>query len=161
MSVPPAVAFRVSDYVRWSDVDAAGILCYGAYVRFFEIAETELFRAAGLPYGKVFEELDFWLPRKALDFEFEAPALLDDRLEVAIWVQRFGRTSVHFAFEIAKLDAGGGRTAVTAKGHVSMVAVDRRELRPIPLPEVLRSALQRFLAVPATNDSRPPLATRG
>ena len=56
MSAPPA-AFRVADYVRWRDVDAAGILCYGAYVRFFEIAETELFRAAGLPYGKVFEEL--------------------------------------------------------------------------------------------------------
>ena len=142
----PAAAFKVADYVRWSDVDAAGILCYGAYVRFFEIAETELFRAAGLPYGKVFEELGFWLPRKALDLEFEAPAFLDDRLEVAIWVERFGTTSIRFAFEIAKLDPAGARTAVTARGHVAMVAVDRERLRPMPLPERLRSALARFLA---------------
>ncbi len=143
MSVP-AYAFRVADPVRWSDVDAAGILCYGAYVRFFEIAETELFRAAGLPYGRVFEELDFWLPRKALDFEFEAPAFLDDRLEVAIWVERFGTTSLRFAFEIAKLDETGARSGVTARGHVAMVAVGRKDLRPIPLPERLREALSRF-----------------
>jgi YbgC/YbaW family acyl-CoA thioester hydrolase len=142
----PANAFRVADHVRWSDVDAAAILCYGAYVRFFEIAETELFRAAGLPYGKVFEELDFWLPRKALDFEFESPAFLDDRLEVAIWVERFGSTSLRFAFEIAKLDATGARTTVTARGHVAMVAVSRAALRPIPLPPRLVDALRPFLA---------------
>ena len=142
----PACAFKVSDHVRWSDVDAAGILCYGAYVRFFEIAETELFRAAGLPYGKVFEELGFWLPRKALDFEFEAPAFLDDRLEVAIWVERFGTTSLRFAFEIAKLGEAGARGAVTAKGHVAMVAVDREKLRPIALPPRLVEALGRFKA---------------
>jgi YbgC/YbaW family acyl-CoA thioester hydrolase len=144
--VPPGSAFKVVDYVRWSDVDAAGILCYGAYVRFFEIAETELFRAAGLPYGRVFAELGFWLPRKALSFEFEAPAFLDDRLEVAIWIAHFGRTSLRFGFEIAKLDAAGGRTTVTAKGNVAMVAVNRESLRPIALPERLRAALGRFAA---------------
>lgn len=149
MSAParvPDFAYRVSDHVRWSDVDAAQILCYGAYVRFFEIAETELFRAAGLPYGKVFEELGFWLPRKALDFEFEAPAFLDDRLEVAIWVERFGTTSIRFAFEIAKLDESGARAAVTARGHVAMVAVDRERLRPIALPPRLVEALRRYAA---------------
>ena len=143
---PPANAFRVADTVRWSDVDAAAILCYGAYVRFFEIAETELFRAAGLPYGKVFEELDFWLPRKALAFEFEAPAFLDDRLEVAIWVERFGTSSLRLGFEIAKLDAAGARGTVTAFGHVAMVAVDRKALRPLPLPPRLRDGLAPFFA---------------
>ena len=41
--------------VRWGDVDAASIIFYGAYIRFFEFAETELFRAVGLPYGVMFE----------------------------------------------------------------------------------------------------------
>ncbi|MGE0639595.1 MAG: acyl-CoA thioesterase [Thermoanaerobaculia bacterium] len=145
MGADPA-AFHVVDYVRWSDVDAAGILCYGAYVRFFEVAETEIFRAAGLPYGKVFEELGFWLPRKSLSFEFDAPALLDDRLEVAIWVARFGRTSLRFGFEIAKLDESGARATVTARGQVAMVAVDREHLRPIPLPPRLVDGLRRFAA---------------
>jgi len=71
---PSPGRFRISEFVRWSDVDLAGIICYGAYVRFFEIAETELFRAIGFPYSKLFEEFDFWLPRAQLHFEFRKPA---------------------------------------------------------------------------------------
>jgi acyl-CoA thioesterase FadM len=37
--------FRIEERVRWGDVDAARIIFYGAYIRFFEIAETEMFRA--------------------------------------------------------------------------------------------------------------------
>jgi len=55
--------FRIQERVRWGDVDAARIIFYGAYIRFFEIAETELFRAVGLSYGQMFDELDVWLPR--------------------------------------------------------------------------------------------------
>ncbi len=61
--------FRSREFVRWSDVDKAGIICYGSYVRFFEIAETELFRSVGYPYSTMFDELDIWLPRKLLHFE--------------------------------------------------------------------------------------------
>ena len=55
--------FSIEERVRWGDVDAARIIFYGAYIRFFEFAETELFRAVGLPYGVMFDELDIWLPR--------------------------------------------------------------------------------------------------
>ena len=140
--VPP-VAFKVADYVRWSDVDAAGILCYGAYVRFFEIAETELFREIGYPYSKLFEHFDIWLPRKLLHFEFHSPALLDDTLEVEAWIGHIGRTSLRIEFETYKLD---GETRVkTADGHVVMVSTDRKQLRPIPLPAELVERLQRFV----------------
>ena len=50
--------YTIEEYVRWSDVDFAGIICYGAYLRFFEIAETELFRAAGLAFHDVFIHSD-------------------------------------------------------------------------------------------------------
>src|SRR2546425_3650192 len=43
----PPTPYIIEEYVRWSDVDFAGIIFYGSYVRFFEIAETELFRACG------------------------------------------------------------------------------------------------------------------
>ncbi|HZG51948.1 MAG TPA: hypothetical protein VEZ40_07425, partial [Pyrinomonadaceae bacterium] len=63
---PAAWKYRIKERVRWGDVDAARIIFYGAYIRFFEIAETELFRAVGLPYGRMFDELDVWLPRAHL-----------------------------------------------------------------------------------------------
>ena len=64
-------------------VDKAGIIFYGAYVRFFEIAETELFRSAGVPYSEVFDRFDIWLPRVHLECDFRYPPRLDDHLRVA------------------------------------------------------------------------------
>ena len=61
--MPDSESFTIEERVRWGDVDAARIIFYGAYIRFFEIAETELFRAVGLPYGVIFDEIDLWLPR--------------------------------------------------------------------------------------------------
>ena len=66
--------FVIREYVRWGDVDLAGIICYGAYIRFFELAETEVFRAAGLPFREMFERYDMWLPRRVMHAEFHASA---------------------------------------------------------------------------------------
>jgi YbgC/YbaW family acyl-CoA thioester hydrolase len=137
--------FTIREFVRWSDVDKAGIIFYGAYVRFFEIAETELFRSMGLPYSRMFELLHIWLPRKALEFEFHSPALLDDLLEIEVWVGHIGRTSFRLDFESFKPVEGGDRR-MTANGHVVMVATDREMLRPVPVPEALVELLRPYLA---------------
>src|SRR3954447_18087761 len=121
LSAPPG-RFRISEFVRWSDVDLAGIICYGAYVRFFEIAETELFRAIGFPYSKLFEEFDFWLPRAQLHFEFRKPALLDDHLDVEIWVAKVGTSSLRMEFAMLRGGAEGERE-LTAEGYAVVVAV--------------------------------------
>lgn len=129
--------FRVGEFVRWSDIDLAGIICYGAYVRFFEIAESELFRAIGFPFSQLFERFDFWLPRAQLHFEFHRPAVLDDRLDVEMWIARVGRSSLRLEFEVRKTPGG----EATASGYAVLVATRRSDLRPIPLPPELVAAL--------------------
>lgn len=128
--------FSVREFVRWGDIDQAGIICYGAYVRFFEIAETEFFRAIGLPYSVLFDRFDFWLPRVQLHFEFHRPALLDDLLEVETWVGQVGRSSLRFEFSVRKV---GGE--ITAQGHEIVVAINRKSFQPIPVPAELLAAL--------------------
>jgi YbgC/YbaW family acyl-CoA thioester hydrolase len=132
--------FSIQEYVRWSDVDFAGLICYGAYLRFFEMAETELFRAVGLPYGKVFEEFDLWLPRAQLHCDFHHPALLDDLLTVYAFIGRVGTKSLTLNFEVyrAKDDK------VLAEGRFVMVAVSRKDFKPIPLPATLIEKLSCF-----------------
>jgi acyl-CoA thioester hydrolase len=136
MSAP----FTIEEYVRWSDVDAAGVICYGAYVRFIEIAETELFRAVGFPYGQIFERFDCWLPRVRYLSEFHKPALLDQRLKVHASIARLGRSSMTFAFGFD--DESGARIADC---EIVMVCVDRQHFAPKPIPEELRAALQQFV----------------
>lgn len=135
--------FRVSEYVRWSDIDLAGIICYGAYVRFFEIAESELFRSLGLPFSKLFEDFDFWLPRAQLHFEFRTPAVLDDRLDLEMWVSKVGTSSLRLEFQARKNNPSRD---LTAEAYAVLVAVGRKDLRPIPLPPALIAALAPFRA---------------
>ena len=137
-----AERFLTREFVRWSDVDKAGIIFYGAYLRFFEIAETELFRAVGLGYSRMFDEYDIWLPRRHLQFDFHAPALLDDLLDVEGWVGHIGRTSLRLDFATYKID--GDARVLTADGHVVMVSTDRERLRPVPLPTGIVERLARF-----------------
>lgn len=150
MKPRPDRRFSIDEYVRWSDIDAAGVICYGAYVRFFELAETELFRAAGVPYGEVFDRFGIWLPRKRLVCEFHAPAKLDERLRVSAWVQRIGNTSVTLAFEVQPVDtkstAPVAQPASIATCEIVLVCVDRQTFKPRPLPNELRAALVPFAA---------------
>lgn len=133
--------FTVDERVRWSAVDRAGIIFYGAYVRFFELAEMELFRAAGAPYSEVFDRWDMWLPRVHLQSDFLYPARLDDKLRVAAYITRFGNTSLTLNFDVLHLEAG----RLAAAGHEVLVCTSRDTLEPRPLPEELVELLTPFL----------------
>ena len=141
--------FSIEERVRWGDVDAAGIIFYGSYIRFFEIAETELFRAVGLPYGKVFEELNIWLPRVHLECDFHRAAQMDDLLEVSVYVARIGKSSLRLNFEVRKRnEAGEIEEKLMATAHFVLVSTDRANLKPLPVPEQLRRALEPYLSEP-------------
>jgi YbgC/YbaW family acyl-CoA thioester hydrolase len=139
---PEAWKFRIEERVRWGDVDAARIIFYGAYIRFFEIAETELFRAVGLPYGRIFDELDVWLPRAHLECDFRQAAQLDDLLEVSVYVGRVGTKSLRLNFEVRR----NGDPSIVADAHFVLVAVRRNTFDSVPVPEELKRRLAPYTA---------------
>jgi YbgC/YbaW family acyl-CoA thioester hydrolase len=130
-----ASPYVIEEYVRWSDVDFAGIIFYGSYVRFFEIAETELFRHCGLAYKDVFDRYEIFLPRRAVHSEFYRPARLDDRLRVAAYVARVGTTSMTLNFDVLR------SKELVAAGWMALVCAGRVDMRPRPLPPKLVEAL--------------------
>jgi YbgC/YbaW family acyl-CoA thioester hydrolase len=133
--------FQIEERVRWSDVDAAGVVYFGTFVRFFEIAEEELFRAAGVPYGEVFDRFDCWLPRVKYDCVFRSPARLGEQLRVSARIERIGEKSITLAFAIEKLDG-----AAVADCTLVLVCVDRATFKGKKLPVDLRAALTPFIA---------------
>lgn len=136
-SPAPPTPFVIEEYVRWSDVDFAGIIFYGSYVRLFEIAETEMFRHCGLAYNRMFDDYDIFLPRKAVHSEFFWPARLDDRLRIAAYVGKVGTKSLTLHFDVLRADT----IALGAAGWMVLVCVDRKRLKPRPLPAGLIQAL--------------------
>ena len=133
--------FTIEEHVRWSDIDRAGIIYYGQFLRFFEIAETELFRAVGLPYSVVFDRLDIWLPRVQIHFDFRKPLVLDDLIEVSAFVGRFGHKSLTLRFEVTRK----ADLVLVAEGHVVLACVNRSTFKPQPVPEEMIERLKPYL----------------
>jgi acyl-CoA thioester hydrolase len=134
--------YAIEERVRWGDVDAAGIIFYGAYIRFFEFAETELFRAVGLPYSVMFDELDVWLPRVHLECDFKRAAKLDDLLVVSVYVGKIGYSSLRLDFEVRRK----GEEELVATAHFVLAAVQRETFAKVPVPDQLRRRLSDYVA---------------
>lgn len=133
--------FTIEEHVRWSDIDRAGIIYYGQFLRFFEIAETELFRSVGLPYSEVFDRFDIWLPRVQIHFDFRKPLMLDDPIEVSAYVGRFGNKSLTLRFEVAKK----GEQELVADGHVVLACVSRSTFKSMHVPAEIIEALKPYV----------------
>lgn len=133
--------YIIEERVRWGDVDAASIIFYGAYIRFFEFAETELFRTVDLPYSVMFDELDIWLPRVHLECNFRNAAKLDDLLEVRVWVGRIGKTSLRLNFEVQRK----GEDIIVADAHFILVAVRRETFETVSIPDELKRRLAPYV----------------
>ena len=140
--MPEHKKFTIEERVRWGDVDAARIIFYGAYIHFFEFAETELFREVGLHYGTMFDELKIWLPRVHLECDFRRAARLDDLLEVSVYVGRFGTKSMKLNFEVRRKN----EPELIATAHFVLAAVNQDTFETVPIPAELRERLAPYTA---------------
>jgi YbgC/YbaW family acyl-CoA thioester hydrolase len=138
--------FSVSEYVRWEDIDAAGIINYQAYLRFFGLAEVELFRSCGLSYKTLIEEVGIWLPRVRVECDFHVPVRLDDLLVVDAYFGKIGNTSIHLNFEVRR---DVERDVVVATGKYVLVTVPRGEFKPAPVPDLVREKLAPYVEEPS------------
>jgi YbgC/YbaW family acyl-CoA thioester hydrolase len=136
------LTLEILDRVRWSDCDVTGIIYYGAYVRLFQVAEEELFRACGLPFEELRKALGVWIPRKAFQVEFHSPAQLDEEVAVRAHFSRIGTTAITMQFEVYRASDRAHR----ASGSLTVVSVDKPTMRPRPIPDEVRAKLSLHAA---------------
>ncbi len=128
--------------IYYEDTDAAGVVFYANYLKFFERARTEWLRSAGISQEQVARELGivFVVAHTALDYLL--PARLDDRITVRSRVVRLGHVSVDFSQEAWRtceaIEAGAGE--LLARGRIKVGCVSRATLRPEKIPPQIRGA---------------------
>lgn len=125
--------FRTNVRVRLSETDALGVVYYGQYLTYFDVARTEMLRKAGITYS--------YLKGRKLGFvagqvkcSYHSSAKFDDLLSLEVWVSRIGKTSVTYDHRI-----GRGKS-VLAEGSVTDVLV-RENGRPSKIEGELRRRL--------------------
>jgi acyl-CoA thioester hydrolase len=144
----PPFKFSAFTRVGFSDTDAQGIVYYGRYLPYFDLARVEYHRYLGLLRLDVGEE-EFVM--RASSVIYEAPARFDDLIEVFIRTKRIGRTSLTSACCAYRVEDD----VLMCTAEQTLVLISAANRRPIPISEEYRRAVAGFegaeleLAVPA------------
>lgn len=133
----PPFKFSARTRVGFSDTDAQGIVYYGRYNPYFDLARVEYLRSLGLLHGRS-ENGDFVM--RANDVEYFAPAVFDDEIDVFVRVSRIGRTSVTFAFAAYRLPDD----VLMVTAHQTLVYVDLAQRRAREVPAGFREPVLAF-----------------
>ena len=132
--------FRYAAYLRvgFSETDAQGVVYYGRYMPYFDLARTEYHRHLG---RVALGDVDFAM--RALSVEYVAPARFDDLLEVFVRVSRIGTTSITYDHAAYRID-GDGHDTLMATAQATTVCISLDERRASPVPDAFRELVAGF-----------------
>lgn len=130
--------FSARTRVGFSDTDAQGIVYYGRYLPYFDLARVEYHRKLGLLAMEVGPGLEFVM--RALTVEYHAPAVFDDEIEVYVRVARVGNTSATYEFAAYR----ARDDALMVNATQTLVLVDLDERQACPIPDVFRETIRAF-----------------
>jgi acyl-CoA thioester hydrolase len=128
--------------VRYGECDPQGIVFNANYLLYFDVAFTELWRAAVGPWQEMVQRgVDAVVADASLSFR--APARFDDQLELTARIVRLGRSAITTEIDVAR----DGRLLVA--GRLRHVCVSTETWSKTDVPNWVRSGLQRFATVDA------------
>jgi acyl-CoA thioester hydrolase len=134
----PPFKYSALDRIGFSDTDAQGVVYYGRYMPYFDLARVEYHRHLGMTPGGQRREHEFVMRANSIDYL--APARFDDLIEVFVRVSRIGRTSV--TYEFAAYDVDDDRLLCTA--HQTLVLVELATHTAAPVPDWYRETIRDF-----------------
>jgi acyl-CoA thioester hydrolase len=130
--------FRYAAYTRvgFSDTDAQGVVYYGRYMPYFDLARTEYHRHL----GAISNRGEFAM--RASTVEYHAPARFDDLLEVFVRIERVGTTSVTYDYAAFRLDEDSDLLMASAKQTLVLIELSTR--KPAQVPDPFRQRIAEF-----------------
>jgi acyl-CoA thioester hydrolase len=123
--------------VRYGECDPQGIVFNANYLLYFDVAFTELWRAAVGPWqDMVAQGVDAVVAEANLSFR--APARFDDELELRARVARLGRTSITTEIDVVRDEQ------ILVAGRLRHVCVATDSWSKTDVPDWIASGLRRF-----------------
>jgi len=135
--------------VRYGECDPQGIVFNANYLLYFDVAFTELWRAAVGPWQEMVEGgVDAVVAEATL--RFHAPARFDDELELRAQVMSLGRTAITTDIDVVRgeeLLVHGSLRHVCVATHPDPAEKGLPEaVMKLAIPAPVRDGLSRFLA---------------
>ena len=127
--------------VRYSETDQMGVVHHSSYLVYLEEGRLALMRALGFPYDEV-ERRGFGMAVRGVELRYRAAARDGDELDVLTPIERLRGASIRYGTEVRR--AGDGELLATGAVEVACLAL--KEMRPVAVPDDIRTAIERHLA---------------
>ncbi len=139
----PEPVHTYSYRVLYGDTDAAGVVYYANYLRYFERGRTEYMRDLVQMTYREIESLGLVLPVIECYSRYKASAAYDDLLSIDTSLAEVKNVSCRFNYRIFRDEPDGTRTLL-AKGYTVHASVNRAG-KLTRLPDQLLAKLAKIL----------------
>jgi acyl-CoA thioester hydrolase len=133
------MTFKTSFRVSWADTDAAQVVHFSNYFRFFERAEEEFYRYLGFNFNDTALR-GLWFPRVEVFCQYKKPARFNDLLEVELAIEELKEKSMKYIFKIFNKESAD----LLAEGYVVIVTAHRQMARAVEIPRDIAEKLKPF-----------------
>ena len=114
---------------RYAETDQMGVVYYGNYPQYLEVARVEYLRSIGISY-KELEKEGVMLPVVSLHLDYKKPALYDEVLTIRTLLKKLPTNKIEFDYEIYNEEG-----VLLSTANTILVFVDTKTWRPIRCPE--------------------------
>jgi 4-hydroxybenzoyl-CoA thioesterase len=139
--LPPACAFTVTQPIRFSHTDPAGIVYFPNYFDMCNgVIEDWLVEEIGIDYPTLVVRERIGTPIVHAECDFFVPSRWGDRLAMTLLVERVGRSSLTYRI------LGHARGAVRLAARIVVALIDVESGKPLPLPARMREKIEAYRA---------------
>ena len=116
---------------RYGETDQMGVIYYGIYPQYLEVARVEWLRSLGISY-KELEALGVMLPVVSLQINYKRPARYDELLSITLTLKELPTSKITFEYEIFN-----EQKQLLSKANTTLVFVDKNTFKPIKCPSFI------------------------
>ena len=123
---------------RYAETDQMGMVYYGRYAEYFEVARTECIRSIGIAYAELEKKHNILLPVREFQVKYYKPAYYDDELTIITYIKKFPTVRIRFYYEVYNQN-----NDFLTEGFAELVFIDGKTRRPVKPPEFFLDLIRR------------------
>ena len=116
---------------RYGETDQMGVIYYGIYPQYLEVARVEWLRSLGISY-KELEALGVMLPVVSLQINYKRPARYDELLSITLTLREKPTSKITFDYQIFNKEK-----QLLAEANTTLVFVNKETFKPIKCPDFI------------------------
>jgi len=130
--------------IYYEDTDAGGIVYHARFITFAERGRAEFLRHIGYQSSDLDKELGVTFVIRHIEVDYFAPGFLDDLLTMNTAIEAVKNTSFVMRQKLYR-HKNDANELILSDMKVSVVCVDSKTIRPVRIPEELKTKFGKHL----------------